>query len=350
MKHRGPLPPSLAAGQYTPGREDSATFPAIEDASRLTPGKSRRSLSAMATIERVLILGAGALGAMYARAMASTDGVEVSFLADEKRAERLSSDGLVVNGASLELPVNPIARTVDLLLVALKHHHLAAGIDLARPYVGNETLVVSVMNGIESEETLADAFGRQGVAHCVALGMDALREENRVKYTRMGRLRIGRGYSELPEERLKELSDFLHRCDIEHEVLEDIHRAVWNKFMLNVGINQLSAVLGAPYGIFQKEESAKRLLRSAMLEVVAVAEAEGVNLHSDDIEPWFDIVGTLSPQGKTSMLQDIEAGRKTEVEMFAGTVVALGKKHAILTPLNEALLEMIHLKELMAKG
>ncbi|MFP4409506.1 MAG: ketopantoate reductase family protein [Spirochaetaceae bacterium] len=304
----------------------------------------------MATIERVLILGAGALGAMYARAMASVEGVEVSFLADEKRAKRLRTDGVVVNGTLLELPVNPPAGTIDLLLVALKHHQLSAGIELARPYVGNETLIVSVMNGIESERTLAEAFGPQGVVHCVALGMDALREENRVKYTRMGRLLIGRGYSEVPSERLEELSAFFDFCGIEHEVLEDILRAVWNKFMLNVGINQLSAVLGAPYGIFQKEESAKRLLRSAMIEVVAIAEAEGVNLHPNDIEPWFDIVATLSPEGKTSMLQDIEAGRKTEVEMFAGTVVALGKKHAILTPLNEALLEMVRLKELMASA
>lgn len=306
----------------------------------------------MATIERVLILGAGALGAMYAQAMASAKGVDVSFLADAGRADRLREEGVRVNGSNLQLPVNPPNEegAVDLLVVALKHHHLAAGIDLARPYVGPETIIVSVMNGIESEESLANAFGRRRIVHCVAVGMDAVREENRVKYTRMGRLRIGRGYTDLPPERVTELSGFFSRCAVEHEVSDDILKAIWNKFMLNVGINQLSALLGAPYGIFQKEESAKRLLRSAMLEVVAVAEAEEINLHTADIEPWFDIVGTLSPEGKTSMLQDVEAGRKTEVEMFAGTVVTLGKKHTIPTPLNEALLEMIHIKELMAKG
>lgn len=306
----------------------------------------------MAKIERVLILGAGALGAMYAEAMSSTEGVEVSFLADDERAGRLEAEGVVVNGSSLRLPVNPPTTQgrVDLLLVALKNHHLSEGIELARPYVGSETLLLSVMNGIESEERLAEAFGAERIVHCVALGMDALREDNSVKYSRMGRLRIGRGFPELSSERVEELGLFLEKCGIHHEISGDILRAVWSKFMLNVGINQLSAILGAPYAVFQTEESAKRLLRSAMLEVVALAEAEGIDLHPDDIEPWFEIVATLSPDSKTSMLQDVEAGRKTEVEVFAGTVVALGKKHAILTPLNEALLEMLHVKESMASG
>lgn len=287
---------------------------------------------------------------MYAQAMASAEGVEVSFLADESRAGRLKTEGVIVNDTPLSLPVNPYSpgTPVDLLLVALKHHHLSAGIELSRPYVGPETTIVSVMNGIESEDSLGAAFGKDKILHCVALGMDAVRENNSVHYTRMGRLRIGRGFPDAKEESLEEVKSFFDRTGIAYEVSDDILRSLWNKFMLNVGINQLSAVLGARYGVFQKEDSAKRLLRSTMLEVVAVAEAEGVNLHTEDIEPWFEIVGTLSPEGKTSMLQDVEAGRKTEVEMFAGTVVHLGKKHSVPTPLNEALLEMIHLKELMA--
>lgn len=287
---------------------------------------------------------------MYAQAMASSDDVEVSFLADESRAGRLRREGVTVNAAPLSLPVNALepGTPADLLLVALKHHHLTAGIELARRYVGEKTVILSVMNGIESEDSLGDAFGREKVLHCVALGMDAVRESNSVRYTRMGRLRIGRGFPEAKPEYLEKVKNLFDRTGIAYEVPEDILKALWNKFMLNVGINQLSAVLGARYGLFQSEDSAKRLLRSTMLEVVAVAEAEGVDLHAEDIEPWFEIVGTLSPQGKTSMLQDIEAGRKTEVEMFAGTVVSLGKKHLLPTPLNEALLEMIHLKELMA--
>lgn len=287
---------------------------------------------------------------MYARAMVSTGGAEVSFLADAERADRLRRTGVEVNGEKLSLPVlsGQPADPPELLLVALKHHHLDAGIRLAAPYVGPKTVIVSVMNGIESEDSLAEAFGRERVVHAVAVGMDAVRDGSSVVYTRMGRLLIGRGYRETAEATLREVADFLDASGIAAEIQEDPLRAMWNKFMLNVGINQLSAVLAAPYKVFQTDESAKRLLRSTMLEVVAVAEAEGISLHTDDIEPWFGIVGTLSPEGKTSMLQDVEAGRKTEVEMFAGKVVELGKKHSLPTPLNEALLEMIHVKEQMA--
>ena len=287
---------------------------------------------------------------MFGRAMAATPEVRVSFLADPNRAEKLRSHGVTVNGESIHLPVvkDDATEPPDLLLVALKHHHLQAGIDLARPYVGSATAIISVMNGIESEDSLSEAFGREHVVHTVAVGMDAVRDGLSVNYSRMGRLLIGRGYRQTSTATVARVSAFLKKCDIAHEVREDVLRAIWDKFMLNVGINQLSAVLSAPYAVFQRDESAKRLLRSAMLEVVAVAGAEGIDLHATDIEPWFDIVATLSPEGKTSMLQDVSAGRKTEVEMLAGKVVELGKKHIIPTPLNEALLEMIRIKEGMA--
>lgn len=304
----------------------------------------------MASIERVLILGAGALGAMYARALAGTDGVKTAFIAAGERAQRLNTHGVVVNDTPVKLPVlsQPTgSEEPTLLLVALKHHHLDDGIDLARPFVTPQTTILSVMNGIESEDRLAAAFSREQVVHAVAVGMDAVREENRVRYTAMGKIRFGKGYQELSQERLAAVAELFEHSGIGSQLESDIRRSIWNKFMLNVGVNQLSALLAAPYRLFQKEEPAKRLLRNTMAEVVSVAEAEGVNLHAEDIEPWFDILATLSPEGKTSMLQDMEAGRKTEVEMFAGQVVELGKRHGVATPLNTALLDMIRVRELI---
>jgi 2-dehydropantoate 2-reductase len=82
-----------------------------------------------------------------------------------------------------------------------------------------------------------------------------------------------------------------------------------------------------------------------MQETIAVAAAEGVKLTERDLEEWYRLIPTLSPEGKTSMLQDIEAGRKTEVEIFAGKVVALGARHGIPTPVNEGILQIIHVLE-----
>jgi 2-dehydropantoate 2-reductase len=120
---------------------------------------------------------------------------------------------------------------------------------------------------------------------------------------------------------------------------------MWWKFMINVGINQASAVLRSPYGVFQSSPDALALMKTLMQEVIAVAQKNSVGLTLKDLDDWCTILNTLSPDGKTSMLQDIEAGRKTEVEIFAGKVVSMGEKFQIPTPVNETVLRIIKVIE-----
>ena len=115
--------------------------------------------------------------------------------------------------------------------------------------------------------------------------------------------------------------------------------------MINVGINQASAVLGAPYGVFQSSPDAMALMRMLMEEVIALAQITGIDLSAEDLDEWCRILAGLSPGGKTSMLQDMEAGRKTEVEIFAGKVVSLGLRHHVPTPVNAAVLRIIKVLE-----
>lgn len=115
--------------------------------------------------------------------------------------------------------------------------------------------------------------------------------------------------------------------------------------MINVGINQASVVLSAPYGVFQTSKHAQQIMESAMREVMTVAESAGVNLVDKDIQDWYTYLKTFDPAGKTSMLQDIEAGRVTEVDIFAGKVIDLGKAYGIPTPVNETLFHAIKVLE-----
>lgn len=115
--------------------------------------------------------------------------------------------------------------------------------------------------------------------------------------------------------------------------------------MINVSINQTSAVLNAPYGVFQTLPSAYDWAKSVMREVVALSQKTGANLTEADIDRFWPVLNHLSPEGKTSMLQDIEAGRKTEVDYFGGTVCKLGEKYDVPTPINEQLTKIIHIIE-----
>lgn len=115
--------------------------------------------------------------------------------------------------------------------------------------------------------------------------------------------------------------------------------------MINVGINQTSAVMRAPYGVFQRSQEAQDVMDSAMREVIAVAEAVKVRISGEDIDNWYSFLSQLSPDGKTSMLQDVEAKRKTEVEMFSGKMIELGKSYSIPTPVNQTLYRIIKVIE-----
>jgi len=302
----------------------------------------------MTSFKRIAVVGAGAMGSFYASKLADSEPGSVFLIAAGERYDRLKNRGFTVNGKAYRLPVlspEKEAGPADLVIVAVKHHHLEAAIGEMRPFVGDGTLFLSVMNGIDSEERIGAAFGAGKVLYAVAVGIDALREGNAMTYTTQGKLFFGEKENRVLSERVRRLQALFDRAGIVYETPEDMLRILWWKYMINVGINQVSAVLRAPYGVFQTSPEARELMDSAMREVTAVAAAASVNITGEDIENWYGFMARLSPAGKTSMLQDIEAKRKTEVEMFGGKMIELGKTYGIPTPVNETLFRIIRVIE-----
>ena len=170
------------------------------------------------------------------------------------------------------------------------------------------------MNGLDCETALGDTYGAEKVLYCIAVGIDALREGRSVTYTRTGKLIFGEAVNTTISPRVARVQAALARAGLGFDTPTDMIRMLWWKFMVNVGINQASAVMRAPYGLFQTDADAQALMETLMREVIALARHLGVELTERDIAEWYSFLNTLSPQGKTSMLQDIEAGRRTEVE------------------------------------
>jgi 2-dehydropantoate 2-reductase len=302
----------------------------------------------MPPIKTIAILGAGAMGGAYAAMLDAVPDIAPFFIARGARAARLAREGLIVNDRPLHLPViapEQSPHAVDLVMVALKHHHLEAALPDLGPFVDEGTVILSVMNGLDSETLIGAHCGRDKVLPAVAVGIDALRAGRRITYRSPGKLIFGETRNLEISPRVRRVQDVFTRAGIPFETPEDMPRALWWKFMINVGMNQASAVLRAPYGVFRTSPDARALMAALMGEVIALAKAAGVELSQEDIADWLAILPTLSPEGKTSMLQDIEAGRPTEVDMFAGKVVALGREHGIDTPVNAALMHIIRVLE-----
>jgi 2-dehydropantoate 2-reductase len=302
----------------------------------------------MFSIERISVIGAGAMGAFYASKFFDMDKNCISLVAKGERYDRFKKKGLIVNNRYYSLPViGPEEKSSpsDLIIFAVKSHHLREAIQDIKNRVGGNTLILSIMNGIGSEEQIAAVYGNDKVLFAVAVGIDAVREGNCITYTKPGKLLFGEAKNLVLSERIKQVQSLFLRAGIPYETPDDMIRVLWWKLMINVGINQASAVLRAPYGVFQTSQEARELMESAMREVVVLAKAAKVNLSEEDVIDWYSLLSGLSPQGKTSMVQDVEAKRKTEVEMFAGKVIELGKTYGIPTPVNETLFRLIKIIE-----
>jgi 2-dehydropantoate 2-reductase len=179
------------------------------------------------------------------------------------------------------------------------------------------------------------------------VGIDAVRAGNDIRYTSFGKLYFGEDTNKLHTERVKLVKALLDQANIPYSIPENMIKALWWKYMMNIGANQASAVLGATYGVFRTIPEARELLDEAMREVIAVSEKAGVGLGEVDIAEAHRVLCTLSADGKTSMLQDIEAGRKTEVEMLSGVLRKKGRERGVPTPINDTLYRMIRTLEQM---
>lgn len=307
----------------------------------------------MVEINRVVILGAGAVGASYASMFVRAGGFETAVLARGARYERLRRDGLLVNGTRYAVPVrhpDEAGPPADLILVALKHHHLAGALPDLQNLAGEQTLIVSLLNGLDSEQIIGAVYGMEKVLYAMVLGIDAVRLGHEVTYEGAGKIYFGEATNAEPGERVRRVGAAFTRAGIVHETPADMIRTLWWKFMVNVGMNQASAVMRAPYGVFQAMPEARALMEALMREVIVLAGREGVNLVAQDVDDWLDFLPSMSPQGKTSMLQDVEAGRQNEAEIFGGKVVALGRKHGVATPVNETVLRILQVLGRPASG
>lgn len=294
-----------------------------------------------ASSDKVAIVGAGALGAIYGSLLFQAGPDSVCFIARGDRHERLKREGIVVNGQAFRVPVlkPEEASPVDLLLVAVKHYQLDQAIEDLRQAVGLRTSILSVMNGIDSEERIGAVYGMDKLVYGLSLGIDAVRVGNSISYRNQGRIIFGERRNETLSERVKQIGSIFDRAGIAHHTPADMIRSLWYKYMINVGVNQVSAILGYDYGKMRSVAHAQELMAAAMREVILVARSLGVDLSEADIQEFYQVLNTLDAAGKTSMLQDVEARRKTEVEMLAGTVIDLGKRQGVATPVNCRLFE-----------
>ncbi|MCC5896130.1 MAG: ketopantoate reductase family protein [Alkalibacterium sp.] len=285
----------------------------------------------------VAIVGLGALGILYGKHLSDALGKNrVRIIVNAERKKRYEKEGVILNGEFCNFKYvleTEQDRPADLIIVATKSLTLNSGIESMKHQVGEQSTILSLINGISSEGILGEAFGHEKVIPTVAIGMDATREGQNVRSKVKGWLQIG---ADTPEKeiRLCKVMSLFDEAEFPYVVEDNITLKIWEKFIMNVGVNQVVMVNETTYGGVQTGGPYHEQARAAMAEVVRVAQAEGIALDETHIQKAFDIIDTVDPDGRPSMRQDGLARRPSEVELFSGTVLAKSEKYTLEAPVN----------------
>ncbi|MCM1338206.1 MAG: ketopantoate reductase family protein [Muribaculaceae bacterium] len=303
----------------------------------------------MNEIKNVLICGLGAIGTIYANKINNYSNCRLKILVDENRLEKYTKNPKTFNGRVLNLDYILPGNTdykADFIIISTKLDGLNEAVNNIRNFVKEDTIIMSLLNGVTSEKVIAQKYGWKHTLISYYIGDSAMRSGNEITHGGHGDIVFGiNPAKETDQNDIRLVKDLFDKTDIAYRTPDDMMRAYWLKFMLNVSANQPSAIMHLTFGDMQTNPKFLEMLKKIMSEVVQIAKAEGIKNTETMIDEAMAGFNAMIPEGKTSMLQDIEAGRKTEVEMFAGTVIRLGQKHGIPTPYNLVIKDMINIIE-----
>lgn len=301
----------------------------------------------MKEIKNVLICGIGAVGSIYANKINEYDNQSLKILVDKNRLESYTKKPKIFNGKPLQLNyILPETKDykADLIIIATKFDGLNDVINNINNFVKNDTIIISLLNGVTSEEIIAKKYGWKHTLLAYFVGHSAMRNGNNIIHDGVGQVVFGiKDPSQTEIADIQLVKNYFDKIGLDYHTPDDMWRALWLKYMLNVSSNQPSAILGMTFGQMQSNKHFMNMLVKIMQEVQSIAKAEGVQNTQTMVEEALTVFNKMLPDGKTSMLQDVEAKMETEVEMFAGTMITLGKKHNIPTPYNQILKDFIEI-------
>jgi 2-dehydropantoate 2-reductase len=288
---------------------------------------------------RVGILGAGALGSLFAYYLSSRTSAEVWLLARSPVPEGVTVDG--VGSAPVRVMVGPPAEPVDLLIVMVKAYATAEAVRWAAGAVGHSTVALTLQNGLGNAEALAEALGPGRVLAGTTAQGATLLGPGLVRHGGAGPTHLAPWAPDGPASALApQVAALLNGAGLPADVAPDPRPLIWAKLAVNCGINALTALLRVPNGEVLNRHGACRLMEGAAREAGAVARAAGVVLTEDPVERVRLVAGATAAN-RSSMLQDVERGRRTEVDAINGAVAERGRNLGVPTPINETLADLV---------
>lgn len=296
----------------------------------------------MKEIQSVGLIGLGAIGMVAASRFQKVIPEKFRIIADRERQKRYSREGISFNGETYDFTfAGPEDGPMDLILIATKSSGLESALDQIAPYVGENTTILSVLNGITSEEIAGRRFGMEKVLYSLFLGTTSTRIGNEVKMGGTYHFFFGEKTNKTLSDRVQAIKALFEQTGICYQIPEDMISTLWQKYVINIGCNQANVLLRCPYGHLQQNPKARALTRQLMEEAARVAANLNIAEADRMVDRAMGVLDRLLPEDKSSMLQDVEAGRPTEIDLFAGELCRIAERIGYDVPLNRATRDII---------
>jgi 2-dehydropantoate 2-reductase len=297
----------------------------------------------------ICVLGAGSLGSVIGGTLAS-DGHDVTLVTrNVAHVEAVSARGLQLWDGTATITVRPGAttdigrcRTPDLLIVLVKSFDTTAAIDAARPIIGESTVVLTLQNGVGCERLIGDAIGSDRVIAGRTFVGGAMVEPGVVEYGIAGRRTVLGELDGAVTDRLTAVADMFEHAGLAVDVSRDIVAMMWEKLFVNVATGAWSALTGLPYGELSVHRDVESMAVATVAEAIRVAQGLGIAVETTDpTVPWRRAWEGLPFGFRASMLQSIDKGSRTEVDVMHGAVCDGGRRAGVPTPINDTLLAAV---------
>lgn len=284
-------------------------------------------------IEKVALLGAGAVGAYFIWGLTEKLGDNFCVIAKGERKKRLEKEGLIINGTQYALTVKEPqeVKDIDLLLVSSKQDALEDALEDIEGMVGENTTVISLLNGVNSEEIIGNAIGMEHMLYAI-MRIASVRKGNAITFSpeHTAGIFVGEKDRKEPTQRVLAVEELFRNTGIRYNFVENIILDMWTKYASNVAQNLPQAILGIGFGAYNDSAHMNHIAKCLWREVAEVANAKGIPLTKE-----FQLFCGVRPDARFSTLQDIDAGRHTEIEMLAGEMIRMGKECGIDVPYCE---------------
>lgn len=296
-------------------------------------------------ISTVALIGPGAIDSYFIWALSSLLKEKFIVIADGKRKERLMKNGITINGEIFHPTVKSVkeAGTVDLVIASVKYGNLEDILPDIASLTGKNTIVFSPMNGVNSEEIIGERIGMNHIIHSL-IRIPSHRTvqkdgPDRVTFTiPTGIMGLYIGKAEHLEDscnQIDALRELFNKSKIHYHISQTIVSDIWSKFYLNIGQNIPQAIVGCGAGAYEDSEHVRWIRDQLQSELKLIASVKGISLNQDIIQNKTKSNKSLiNPSARHSTLQDIDAHRHTEIDMFCGYISEQGDKFNIPTPYN----------------